>query len=134
MTEIIELKTVELPDFIIDDTIDDTIMFPEKLAEAKARFAKYGLPEILKRKIALKNKESAFWLSGILQRADAADNTFLLISLDKDAPTTYTINTVPEILHQLVKTSWCATIEVYIQPQMNDEKQCAYELIDVKVD
>ena len=134
MTDILELETVEQLDFIIDDTIDDTDMFPEKLAEARSAIEKYGLPKGWEKKAALKSKESAFWLSGILQRADAADNTFLLISLDKDAPTTYTINTVPEILHQLVKTSWCATIEVYIQPQTNDKQQFEYELIDVKID
>jgi hypothetical protein len=134
MAEILELRTVKNPEIIIDDTIDDTILFPEKLAEAKAKFAKYGLPKGLERKTAKKSEESAFWLSGSLQRADAADNTFLLISLDKDAPTNYTINTVPEMLHKLVKTSWCATIQVYIQPQINDKKQLKYELIEVKVD
>ena len=130
----LELRTVRQPEIIIDDTIDDTILFPEKLAEARAKFAKYGLPKGLRRETAPKSQQSAFWLSGILQRADAADNTFLLISLDKEAPTNYIINTIPEILHQLVKTSWCATIEVYIQPQINDKQQCAYELIEVKID
>jgi hypothetical protein len=133
MAEILELRTVKEPRIIIDDTIDDTILFPEKLEEAKARFAKYGLPKGLEKKTSAKSKESAFWLSGILQRADAAENTFLIIALDKDVPTNYTINTVPEILQQLVKTSWCATIQVYIQPQMNDKKQFQYELIDVKM-
>jgi hypothetical protein len=134
MSEILELRTVKHPEIIIDDSIDDTILFPEKLAEAKAKFAKYGLPKGLQKKESVKNKESAFWLSGVLQRADAADNSFLLISLDRDAPTNYTINTVPEMLHQLVKTAWCATIQVYIQPQINDKKQFEYQLIDVKVD
>ncbi|MDZ7876487.1 MAG: hypothetical protein U5L45_02395 [Saprospiraceae bacterium] len=134
MAEILELRTVKEPKIIIDDTIDDTILFPEKLAEAKAKFAKFGLPKGLEKKTPTKSKESAFWLSGILQRADGANNTFLLISLDKDTPTNYTINTVPEMLHQLVKTSWCATIQVYIQPQINDKKQFEYELIEVKVD
>jgi hypothetical protein len=133
MAEVLELRTVKHPEIIIDDTIDDTILFPEKLAEARAKFAKYGLPKGLEKKIHPKNNETAFWLSGILQRADAAENTFLLISLDKDTPANYTINTVPEMLHQLVKTSWCATIQVYIQPQINDKQQFEYNLIEVKV-
>jgi hypothetical protein len=57
MAKIFELSTVEQSEIVIDDTIDDTDMFPEKLAEARARFAKYGIPEILKRKTAPKSKE-----------------------------------------------------------------------------
>jgi hypothetical protein len=57
MTEILELKMIKLPDIIIDDTIDDTIMFPEKLAEAKARFAKYGLPKGWEKKPRTQTKE-----------------------------------------------------------------------------
>ncbi len=137
MDKVIELQEHEYSNAFINPELNkyqNTVSSFEKLEEANATLTKYGLPKGWEKKTAPKSKESAFWLSGILQRADAADNTFLLISLDKDAPTNYTINTVPEILHQLVKTSWCAAIEVYIQPQMNDEKQCAYELIDVKVD
>ena len=135
MDKVIELQKYKYTDTFINPELnkyDGGVSSSEKLEEANATLAKYGLPKGWEKKAALKSKESAFWLSGILQRADAADNTFLLISLDKDAPTTYTINTVPEILHQLVKTSWCATIEVYIQPQTNDKQQFQYELIEIK--
>ena len=138
MNNVIALRKYKYPNTFINPELnkyeDDTMSSVEKLEEANATLAKYGLPRGWEKKIAPINKESAFWLSGILQRADAADNTFLLLSLDKDAPTNYTINTVPEILHQLVKTSWCATIEVYIQPQINNKKQFEYELIEVKID
>jgi hypothetical protein len=137
MEKVIELKKSKYPNTFINPELnkyDNILSGSEKLEEANATLAKYGLPKGWEKKTPAKSKESAFWLSGILQRADAADNTFLLISLDKDAPTNYIINTVPEMLHQLVKTSWCATIQVYIQPQINDKQQFDYELIDMKVD
>jgi hypothetical protein len=137
MDKVIELQKYKYANTFINPELnkyDDIVSSPEKLEEANATLAKYGLPKGWEKKTSAQSKESAFWLSGILQRADAADNSFLLISFDKDEPTNYTINTVPEILHKLVKTSWCATIEVYIQPQINDKKQFEYELIEVKVD
>ncbi len=137
MEKVIELKKYKYPNTFINPELnkyEDIVSSPEKLAEANATLAKYGLPKGWEKKTTTQSKESAFWLSGILQRADAAENTFLLISLDKDAPTHYTINTVPEMLHKLVKTAWCATIQVYIQPQINDKKQFEYELIEVKMD
>jgi hypothetical protein len=136
MDKVIELKKYKYPNTFINPELnkyDGIVSSPEKLEEANATLAKYGLPKGWEKTTPTKSKESAFWLSGVLQLANAANNTFLLISLDKDEPTNYTINTVPEILHQLVKTSWCATIQVYIQPQINDKKQFEYELIDVKV-
>jgi hypothetical protein len=137
MEKVIELKKHKYPNTFINPELnkfENIVSSSEKLEEANATLAKYGLPKGLEKKLPHKSSESAFWLSGILQRADAAENTFLLISLDKDAPTNYTINTAPEMLHQLVKTSWCATIQVYIQPQINDKQQFEYNLIEVKVD
>lgn len=137
MEKIIELEKYKYPNTFINPELnryDGIGTGSEKLEAANETLAKYGLPKGWDKKAAAKTQESAFWLSGILQQADAANNTFLLISLDKEAPTNYTINTVPETLYALVKTSWCDTIQVYVRPKINDTKQFEYELIEVKKD
>ena len=92
------------------------------------------MPEIYESESSEIGQTNSFWVSGVLRRADADKNTFLLvITIDNQSPTNYTITTLSETLNTLVKDYWGKKIEVHIQPKVKKGKQMQYELIEVKI-
>ena len=137
MKEITALNKSKIPAVIINhklDKYDDIVFCPEKLQEANETIEKYGVPEIYESELSDIEQESSFWVSGVLRRADADKNTFLLvIAMDNQSPTNYTIITLSETLKTLVKDYWGQKIKVHIQPKAKKGKQVQYELIEVKI-
>ena len=137
MKEITVLNKSKIPTVIINhklDKYDDVVFCPEKLQEANETIEKYGVPEIYESELSDIEQESSFWVSGVLRRADADKNTFLLvITIDNQSPTHYTITTLSETLNTLVKDYWGEKIKVHIQPKVKKGKQIPYELIEVKI-
>ena len=137
MKEITALNKSKIPAVIINhklDKYDDIVFCPEKLQEANETIEKYGVPEIFESDLSEIGQENSFWVSGVLRRADADKNTFLLvIAMDNQSPTNYTIITLSETLKTLVKDYWGQKIKVHIQPKVKKGKQMQYELIEVKI-
>lgn len=137
MKEITVLNKSKIPTVIINhklDKYDDVVFCPEKLQEANETIEKYGVPEIYESELSDIEQESSFWVSGVLRRADADKNTFLLvIAIENQSPTNYTITTLSETLNTLVKDYWSEKIKVHIQPKVKKGKQMQYELIEVKI-
>ena len=137
MKEITALNKSKTPILVINhklDKYDDVVFCPEKLQEANETIEKYGVPEIFESDLSEIGQENSFWVSGVLRRADADKNTFLLvISIDNQSPTNYTITTLSETLNTLVKDYWGQKIKVHIQPKAKKGEQVQYELIEVKI-
>ena len=111
------------------------ILNPKKLQEANEIIARTKLPEKLERHIAeLKEKENSFWVSGILNQADAHKNTFLITvkSVSNAEQSNFIITTLSETLNDLVKNYWGNTLTVYIKPKNSNSKRPKYELLEVK--
>ena len=137
MKEITALNKSKIQTVIINhklDKYDDIVFCPEKLQEANETIEKYGVPEIYESELSEIEQTNSFWVSGVLRRADADKNTFLLvISIDNQSPTNYLITTLSETLNTLVKDYWGQKIEVLIQRKAKKGKQMQYELIEVKI-
>ena len=137
MKEITALNKSKILTVIINhklDNYDDIVFCPEKLQEANETIEKYGVPEIYESELSDIEQESSFWVSGVLRRSDAEKNTFLLvIAIDNQSPTNYTITTLSETLNTLVKDYWGQKIKVHIQPKTKKGKHMQYELIEVKI-
>ena len=137
MKEITALNKSKIPTIIINHKLnkyDDIVFCPEKLQEANETIEKYGIPEIYERELSKIGQKNSFWVSGVLTRADADRNTFLLvIAIDNQSPINYTITTLSETLNTLVKDFWGQKIKVHIQPKAKKGKQLQYELIEVKI-
>ena len=137
MKEITAIKESKMPTVIINhklDKYDDIVFCPEKLQEANETIEKYGVPEIYESDLSEIEQTNSFWVSGVLRRADADKNTFLLvISIDNQSPTNYTITTLSETLNTLVKDYWGEKIKVHIQPKTKKGNHMQYELIEVKI-
>ena len=116
------------------DKYDNTVVAPQKLAEANEMLAKYGLPKTWEEERLLRKQQKAFWTKGILTQADADKNTFVLLATDEDGLTknAYPITVVlPETLTKLVKNYWNGIAQVHIKPKTLDENETEYDLIDV---
>ncbi len=137
MKEITGLNKSKTPTLVINhqlDKYDDIVFCPEKLQEANETIAKYGVPEIFESELSDIEQTNSFWVSGVLRRADADKNTFLLvIAIENQSPTHYTVTTLSETLNTLVKDYWGEKIKVHIQPKAKKGKQMQYELIEVKI-
>jgi hypothetical protein len=136
MEALLELKTtIERPEIIIDDTIDDRIMFTEKLQTVKDKLEKHPIPAwIFLSRYSTIQQEEGICVRGVLQRADTASNTLVVaVIVNEYAQSNYHIRTIPETLTQIVKNYWNETINVQIRPQINKDNQFEYELMTVKV-
>jgi hypothetical protein len=133
--EVLEFKKVKQPEIIIDDTIDETIIFPEKLQAAQERFAKYPVPAwIFLHKYSKKQQEEGICVCGILEQVDVEANTLLVTVTKNDAaPSEYAIRTTPEALANIVKIYLDETISLRIRPQINADNQFEYELMAIIV-
>ena len=134
MAALLELRTVKRPEIIIDDTIDDSIISPEKLKEAREWFDKHPIPAwIFLHKYSEMQREEGICINGIVKSIDVNANTFSVTVLVNDyAESNYRIRTTPETLNKIVKTYWTEPISVQIRPQINAENQFEYELMEVK--
>ena len=136
MKEMIESKKSKIPKIIINNDLtqyDNTVLFPDKLKEANEAIEKYGIPEAWKNENAMNKNENAFWIMGILSKADAENNTFIVVVETNSSRTNYTITAISETLNKLVKDYWGNSINVHIKPKTPRGKQSLYELIDVQI-
>jgi hypothetical protein len=133
MAVLLELRTVKRPDIIIDDTIDDSIMSPEKLKEAKEWFDKHPVPAwIFLHKYSEIQQKEGICVDGTFKSTDMEAGTFLLnVTLNDNAESNYKIRTTPEILNKIVKNYLNKPISVQIRPQINADNKFEYELIEV---
>lgn len=131
---IVELEAIKRPKLIINNDIDDSkVMFPKKLKQANEVLEKSPLPaEMLLKRYSKLQQEEGIKVSGILKRANALANTFLVIEMRGSYEVHFNIHTSSEILNQLVKKHWGETINVHVRPQINKENQFEYEFIEIK--
>ncbi len=125
-----EQDTINVPIMIIDKSLNkyNAMTFNSaKLEKAKEDIKKPGFPAPIE-------KENSFWVSGILQQADANKKTFLITvkSEIKTAKSNFIITTLSETLNDLVKQYWGNMLTVYIKPVSKDSKRPKYELLEVK--
>ena len=108
---------------------EDVVLFPKKVEEAKETLTKNPIPaHIYLARYSKQKQEQGFEISGLLKRADADSNTFMVVANNR-SQTHYTIRTVPETLNRLVKAFWEEPITVHIKPQINADNLFEYELI-----
>lgn len=131
---IVEFEAIKRPKLIINNNIDDSkVMFPEKLKQANEALEKSPLPaEMLLKRYSKLQQEEGFIVSGIVKRANALVNTFLVIEMRGSNEVHFNVHTAPEILNQLVKKHWGETINVHVRPQINKENRFEYEFIGLK--
>ena len=131
MNEIAELKA---PIDVINPHLDDNIdSFPEKTRRTKENLAKYGIPKAWQEKEDSSLNDTSFWIHGILNQADAATNTVIIVekAVGNSPETAYTITSMSaEVLAQLVKSYWNSNVKVHIKPKMTDKQSNQYELIE----
>ena len=139
MEEVIELKKYKQPIMVVNPDLDkyeDVVLFPKKLQDAIETLARCPIPaDILLQRFSKTKQEQGFEINGILESADTAAHTFLVIvTVNKYHQINYNIRTAPETLNQLVKAFLDKPIKIHIRPQINADNLFEYELIEVKVD
>lgn len=134
MAEVLELRKVERPKIIIDDTIDERkIMFPEKLKEAEEMLEKYPPPaSFLLSRYNKKELQDGITIQGLLNGYNTDNNSFRVLKRKGVYETKYQIHTTPDTLIQIIKVYWNKPISVQILPQINIENQFEYKLMEVK--
>lgn len=136
MKDILDVKTVvKRPEVIIDDTIDDRIMFTEKLKRANETLEKHPIPAwVFLSRYSKTQQEEGISISGVLKRADVESSTLVVtVIINEYAQSNYHIRTTPEILNKIVKTYWNESINVQIRPRINENDQFEYELMTIEV-
>lgn len=136
MAEVLEIKrTVKQPEIVIDDTIDDRIMFTEKLEEANETLKKHPIPAwIFLSRYSATQQEKGISISGVLKSADVESSTLVVtVIVNEYAQSNYHIRTTPEMLNKIVKTYWNEAINLQIRPQINKDNQFEYELMGIEV-
>ncbi len=133
MEDLVELKKVKKPKLTITNNIDESkVMFPNKLKEANETLEKYPLPaDLLLDRYSEIQQQEGISISGVIKRANAHNNTFLVMEMHGPYEVHFNIRTMSETLNKLVKTYWGETINVRIRPQINEENQFEYELMAV---
>jgi hypothetical protein len=133
MAALLELRTVKRPDIIIDDTLDDSIMSPEKLKEAKEWFDKHPVPAwVFLHKYSKTQQIEGICVDGVFKSVDVNTSTFgIVVPVNDYAESNYRIKTTPKILVKLVEAYLNKPISVQIRPQINAENQFEYELMKV---
>ncbi len=132
MLKSISISTVKKPVLIIDNDLDDTILYPEKLKEIKEVLTKNPIPaEIYLNRFSKTEQEHGFWVNGIVKQADGGKNTFLIVSNTKNTQTQYIIQTISKTLNLIVKNHWGKSIKAHIQPTINKENRFEYVLINI---
>lgn len=130
MEETIAFNTFQQPVLIIDNDLDDTILYPEKLKEARETLSKHPIPaEIYLLRFSKEEQEQGFWINGVVRKADADNNTFTVISTAQFTQTQYIIHTQLKILNSIVKNYWGKPLKAHILPKINKDEKFEYELL-----
>ncbi len=135
MEDVLDVKkVVQRPEIIIDDSIDDRILFIEKLQTVRDRLEKHPIPAwIFLSNYSKTQQQDGFCITGVLKYADRDKNTLLLLVIgDEDAQSNYHIRTTPETLNNIIKNYLNKEINVQIRPQINEANQFEYELMAIK--
>lgn len=131
MNGVIELEEVMQPQFIIDESIDDSqIMFLKKLKEANEMLEKYPPPaDWLLSRYSKTQQEEGIYVSGTLKCVNIEANTFLVVEMHGLYEVHFNILTTVETMNQLHINM---AINVRIRPQINKDNQFEYELMEVE--
>jgi hypothetical protein len=132
MKDTIAHNSTPQPILIIDNDLDEKILYPEKLKETKEHLANQPIPaEIYLQRFTKEEQEHGFLVSGIVKQADAEKNTFQILSNVNQSELQYKISTVSTILNSIVKKYWRKPIKVHILPKINNDKYFEYELVKI---
>jgi hypothetical protein len=138
MEDIMDLKKIKQPNFVINPDLnkyENVNMFSEKLKAANEILEKYPIPaNIYLDSFSKIEQEVGFEVKGILKRADASKNSFLVIEMDGSCEINYNIQTESKTLNKIVKAFWGEQIRVHIRPKINENNLFEYELIEIKID
>lgn len=120
------------PVLIIDNDLDETILYPEKLKEIKESLAKNPIPaDIYLKRFSTIEQEQGFWVNGVVKQADADKNIFVIVATVNNTELQYKVHTLSKTLDLIVKKHWCKSIKAHIQPTINKEQLFEYALINI---
>ena len=132
MLESIVKSKTKKPVLIIDNDLDDTILYPEKLKEVRETLAKNPIPaDIYLQRFSKSEQEHGFWITGIVKQADADKNIFIMVATSNNTEMKYKVQTISKTLNSIVKNHWCKSLKVLIQPTINNENLFEYALINI---
>jgi hypothetical protein len=132
MLETTAKSTTKKPVLIIDNDLDDTILYPEKLKEVREALTKNPIPaDIYLQRFSETEQEQGFWVSGIVKQADADKNIFVMVATVNNTEMPYKVRTVSKTLNSIVKNHWRKSIHALIKPTINKERLFEYTLINI---
>ena len=132
MLKNIAKSTTKKPVLIIDNDLDDTILYPEKLEEIKESLAKSPIPaDIFLKRFSKVEQEKGFWVNGVVKQADADKNIFVIVATVNNTELQYKIHTLSKTLDLIVKKHRCKSVKAHIQPTINKEQLFEYALINI---
>lgn len=135
MDAVLELKEIQDTSVLINPALGkyENRMPSKKLQEANETLEKYPPPaKFLLKGYSEIEKQQGINITGVVKRANAAINTFMILIMDGCYEIHYHIRTTPEILDNIIKNYWDKEINVQIRPQINKHNQFEYELMEVK--